>query len=273
MSKFFKWLKKDKQQQESPVVDKASLKAADEQVSLEPELIKNNSSFSNASTIETNEKTQSEQAKTPSDSKPKTIDYKGLETDSSTIENNHSYTNTTSKNSLKKSDHLIETESKSKAPVSGAIIENTSISKNTSPLENVTIVENTSPLENTLLRADNEPTTKVSDKPSAEQQDAEKIGFLSKLKRGLSRTKESIGSGIVSLFRGKAINDELFEELETQLLVADVGMNTTIKIIKQLTESSNRKQLKDGDALYQLLKETPHYNINIFFFLLNIITK
>jgi fused signal recognition particle receptor len=71
----------------------------------------------------------------------------------------------------------------------------------------------------------------------------------------LSRTKESTGSGIVSLFRGKAIDDELFEELETQLLVADVGMDTTVKIIKQLTESSNRKQLKDGDALYQLLKE------------------
>ena len=79
--------------------------------------------------------------------------------------------------------------------------------------------------------------------------------FWSKLKRGLARTKGSIGSGIVSLFRGKAIDDELFEELETQLLVADVGMDTTVKIIKQLTESSDRKQLKDGDALYQLLKE------------------
>ncbi len=90
--------------------------------------------------------------------------------------------------------------------------------------------------------------------PSIEQPEA-KSGFFNKLKRSLSRTKESIGSGIVGLFRGKSIDDELFEELETQLLVADVGMNTTLKIIQQLTESSNRQQLKDGDALYQLLKK------------------
>ncbi|MEP2652057.1 MAG: signal recognition particle-docking protein FtsY [Paraglaciecola sp.] len=82
----------------------------------------------------------------------------------------------------------------------------------------------------------------------------EKQSFFSRLRQGLSRTKESIGSGIVSLFRGKAIDDELFEELETQLLMADVGMNTTVKIIKHLTESSSRNQLKDGDALYKVMK-------------------
>ncbi|MGS2719203.1 signal recognition particle-docking protein FtsY [Paraglaciecola aestuariivivens] len=91
--------------------------------------------------------------------------------------------------------------------------------------------------------------------PSPQSEETERLGFFNKLKRSLSRTKESIGSGIVSLFRGKSIDDELFEELETQLLVADVGMNTTLKIIQQLTESSSRQQLKDGDALYQLLKQ------------------
>ena len=88
-----------------------------------------------------------------------------------------------------------------------------------------------------------------------EQKTAEKKSFFNRLKSSLSRTKESIGSGIISLFQGKAIDDELFEELETQLLMADVGMNTTVKIIEQLTDNSNRKQLKDGDALYQLMKE------------------
>jgi fused signal recognition particle receptor len=82
-----------------------------------------------------------------------------------------------------------------------------------------------------------------------------KQGFFGKLKVSLSRTKQNIGSGLVSLFKGKAIDDELFEELETQLLVADVGMDTTSKIIKALTEAADRKQLKDGDALYQLLKQ------------------
>ena len=87
---------------------------------------------------------------------------------------------------------------------------------------------------------------------SQKQSDA---GFFNKLKRGLSRTKENLGSGFVSLFRDKAIDDELFEELETQLLVADVGMDTTSKIIKHLTDTADRKQLKNGDALYQLLKQ------------------
>jgi fused signal recognition particle receptor len=80
-------------------------------------------------------------------------------------------------------------------------------------------------------------------------------GFMTRLKRGLSRTKENFGSGFVSLFKGKTIDDELFEELETQLLVADLGMDTTTRIIDNLTDSANRSQLKDGDALYILLKQ------------------
>jgi fused signal recognition particle receptor len=78
---------------------------------------------------------------------------------------------------------------------------------------------------------------------------------MTRLKRGLSRTKENFGSGFVSLFKGKTIDDELFEELETQLLVADLGMDTTTRIIDNLTDSANRSQLKDGDALYILLKQ------------------
>lgn len=92
------------------------------------------------------------------------------------------------------------------------------------------------------------PPAVIADPPA-------KTSLFSKLRQSLSRTKENLGSGLVSLFRGKAIDDELFEELETQLLVADVGMDTTTKIIKKLTDSAGRKQLKDGDALYQLLKE------------------
>lgn len=84
---------------------------------------------------------------------------------------------------------------------------------------------------------------------------AEKKSFFGRLKASLSRTKANLGSGIVSLFRGKAIDDDLYEELETQLLVADVGMDTTRKIIAQLVEGAKHSQLKDGDALYELLKQ------------------
>ena len=63
-----------------------------------------------------------------------------------------------------------------------------------------------------------------------------------------------MGGGLFDLFRGKKIDDDLFEELETHLLLADVGVDTTTKIIKSLTESASRKQLKDAEALVELLK-------------------
>jgi fused signal recognition particle receptor len=80
-------------------------------------------------------------------------------------------------------------------------------------------------------------------------------GFFARLKRSLVRTKENIGSGFFSLFSGKQIDDELFEELETQLLTADLGVDTTTRIISSLTQHASRKQLKDGEALYGLLKQ------------------
>ncbi|MGL5239092.1 MAG: signal recognition particle-docking protein FtsY, partial [Plesiomonas shigelloides] len=62
-------------------------------------------------------------------------------------------------------------------------------------------------------------------------------------------------TGFFGLFRGKKIDDDLFEELEEQLLIADVGVSTTSKIIGNLTQHASRKQLRDAEALYGLLKE------------------
>ncbi|MBD1581772.1 signal recognition particle-docking protein FtsY [Pseudoalteromonas sp. S16_S37] len=98
-------------------------------------------------------------------------------------------------------------------------------------------------------------------KAQAEQESAEqaekpkKEGFFSRLKKGLLKTKVNLGSGIASIFKGKKIDDELFEELETQLLTADLGVDTTMKLIDNLTDAADRKQLKDGDALYELMKQ------------------
>jgi len=88
----------------------------------------------------------------------------------------------------------------------------------------------------------------VQEKPTKE-------GFFARLKRSLIKTKENLGSGFISLFRGKKIDDDLFEELEEQLLIADVGVETTRKIIASLTEGASRNQLRDAEALYGLLKE------------------
>ncbi|MBT1452171.1 signal recognition particle-docking protein FtsY [Glaciecola sp. XM2] len=108
-----------------------------------------------------------------------------------------------------------------------------------------------------------EPEAEVTTEPASTNEHNEAVaessddnkGFFSRLKNSLSRTKENIGSGFVALLKGKNIDDELYEDLETQLLVADVGMKTTQKIIQQLTDKAKLSQLKDGDALGKLLKQ------------------
>ena len=101
----------------------------------------------------------------------------------------------------------------------------------------------------------------VSDLPLAaapivaqEQERPTKEGFFARLKRSLVKTRTNLGSGFISLFRGKKIDDDLFDELEEQLLIADVGVETTRRIITSLTQQASRKQLRDAEALYGLLK-------------------
>ena len=87
----------------------------------------------------------------------------------------------------------------------------------------------------------------IQEKPSKE-------GFFSRLLKGLVKTKQNIGAGFRSFFLGKKIDDELFEELEEQLLIADIGVPTTTKIINNLTQHATRQQLQNADTLYQQLK-------------------
>jgi fused signal recognition particle receptor len=94
-----------------------------------------------------------------------------------------------------------------------------------------------------------------SDSSDKETDDAApEVGLLARFKASLSRTKANIGSGFTSLLMGKSIDDDLYEELETQLLMADVGMNTTNKIIDELTKNAKSSQLKDGEALSEMLQ-------------------
>ncbi|MBN6064677.1 signal recognition particle-docking protein FtsY [Aggregatibacter actinomycetemcomitans] len=79
-------------------------------------------------------------------------------------------------------------------------------------------------------------------------------GFFSRLLKGLVKTKQNIGAGFRSFFLGKKIDDDLFEELEEQLLIADIGVPTTTKIINNLTQHASRQQLQNADSLYQQLK-------------------
>lgn len=69
-------------------------------------------------------------------------------------------------------------------------------------------------------------------------------GFFSRLVKGLLKTKQNIGAGFRGFFLGKKIDDELFEELEEQLLIADIGVPTTSKIIKIWLNTQAAKNYK-----------------------------
>jgi fused signal recognition particle receptor len=84
-----------------------------------------------------------------------------------------------------------------------------------------------------------------------------KKGFFSRLATGLSKTRSGFSDGVANLLLGKKeIDDDLLEDLETQLVMADVGVEATREIMAKLTERVGRKELTDSDALFEaLIKE------------------
>lgn len=136
-------------------------------------------------------------------------------------------------------EELVEPEEVAVAPVEAIVVEDIIVED---------IVAEEAP-------AELEPEETQAEEVQHEQERPTKEGFFARLKRSLIKTKQNLGSGFISLFRGKKIDDDLFEELEEQLLIADVGVETTRKIITNLTEGASRKDLRDAEALYGLLKE------------------
>ena len=82
-----------------------------------------------------------------------------------------------------------------------------------------------------------------------------KRGLFQRLKEGLSKTRGNLADGVASVVLGKKqIDDELLEDLETQLLTADIGVEATQAIIDDLTRRVSRKELDDPEALVEALK-------------------
>ncbi len=82
-----------------------------------------------------------------------------------------------------------------------------------------------------------------------------KEGIFARFKRGLSKTRHQLGDGIGRLLLGKKeISPELLEELETLLISADLGIETTQTVLKQLADELERNKLSDGDTVYEALK-------------------
>jgi len=85
----------------------------------------------------------------------------------------------------------------------------------------------------------------------------EKKGFFKRLSEGLSKTRNNIVSGIDSIFKGfSAIDDDFYEELEEILIMSDVGINATTKIIDNLKEKIKATKTKDPMACRKLLMDS-----------------
>lgn len=81
------------------------------------------------------------------------------------------------------------------------------------------------------------------------------VGLFSRLKKGLSRTSGSLSDGLGFLFLGeKEIDDDLLEEIETQLIVSDIGIEATEQVISSLTAQIGRNELANVRALYKALQ-------------------
>ena len=92
-------------------------------------------------------------------------------------------------------------------------------------------------------------------KKSKDQDPAEEK-IKTSLKERLFKSKKKLGDGLSSLVIGKKkIDDDLLEELEMLLISSDIGIQTTDKVIEMVRRKASRKELKDEDSLYQLIKE------------------
>jgi fused signal recognition particle receptor len=97
--------------------------------------------------------------------------------------------------------------------------------------------------------------TPTSDTYKSIQSEPTKESIFARFRKGLSKTRHQLGDGIGRLLLGKKeISQSLLDELEALLIGADLGIETTQMILTQLTEGLERKQLTNGNAVYEALK-------------------
>lgn len=82
------------------------------------------------------------------------------------------------------------------------------------------------------------------------------MGFFDKLKQGLSKTKESFNEKINNVFKNfRKVDEDLLDELEEALIMSDVGMETSVKIIDNLRDKIKTEKIEDADLVKQALRE------------------
>ena len=88
----------------------------------------------------------------------------------------------------------------------------------------------------------------------ADEPKEEKISWSQKLKAGLSKTRKNLGGQITSLFSGGKIDEDTYEELESILLTADIGVSATQKLLDNLKARVRKERLEDTTTLKSALK-------------------
>lgn len=81
------------------------------------------------------------------------------------------------------------------------------------------------------------------------------MGFFDKLREGLDRTRKAVSGQFEGLFSGSGINDDFFEQLEETLILADAGVETSLKITRALRERMKERKIRQPDQAREALKE------------------
>ena len=90
------------------------------------------------------------------------------------------------------------------------------------------------------------------------------MGLFSKLKEGLTKTRNNIVSGIDNIFSGfSSIDDDFYEELEETLIMGDIGVRATDEIIEELKSKVKENKIKDPKDCKQLLIDTIREKMNL----------
>ena len=110
--------------------------------------------------------------------------------------------------------------------------------------------------EQAVTPVENTQDADIETEAAAPAEPRDKPGLFGRLKQGLSRSSNKLTEGFASLVLGrKSIDDDLLEELETQLITADLGVEATTRIIDDLTQRVARKQLGDVEALFNAMRD------------------
>lgn len=78
---------------------------------------------------------------------------------------------------------------------------------------------------------------------------------FARLREGLRRTRTGLAAGLNKLFAGRTLDEAAFEELESRLLLADVGVEVTQHLIERLREQAAAQHIQDATALLAVLRE------------------